>query len=174
MKQLIFIVETDSINQSDDRYIKKLINSRYDFGSNEIKVQFVHMGGKNHYKDSAVTSRINNYIKENKNGENYIIYCFDTDEIDNQYKYKEEYKKEKKYCDEHHYSIIWFNYDVEYVLLGKRVESNKKKQESIRYYNHNQPIPLKSLFEQNEEIKGHSNLFLVLDALLPLKKQTED
>ena len=170
MKQLIFVVETDSSNQSDDRYIKKLINSRYDFTSNEIKTQFVHMAGKSHYEDSAVTSRINNFIRENKKGENYIIYCFDTDEIDSQYKYKEDYKKEKKYCDDHKYLIVWFNYDVEYVLLGRRVESNKKKQESIKYYNNEQVIPVKKLFAKNEEVKGYSNLFLVLDKLLPLKK----
>lgn len=170
MKQLIFVVETDSNNQSDDRYIKKLINSRYDLSSNEIKTQYVHMGGKSHYDDSAVTSRINKYVKDNKGGENHILYCFDTDEIESQYKYKEEFKKEKKYCDDHNYIIVWFNYDVEYVLLGQRVESNKKKQESIKYYNHEQEIPVKKLLGKNEEIKGYSNLFFVLDELLPLKK----
>lgn len=127
------------------------------------------MGGKNHYDDDAVTSRIHKYVAENVEGENYIIYCFDTDEIALQYKYKEEFIKEKKYCDYHNYYIVWFNYDIEYVLLGKRVESNKKKQESIKYYNHEQEIPFKKLFGKNEEIKGYSNLFLVLDELLPVK-----
>lgn len=169
MKQLIFVVETNSKNQSDDRYIKKLINSRYDLSSNEIKTQYVHMGGKSYYNDDAVTSRIDKYVAENEDGENHIIYCFDTDEITSQYKYKEEFRKEKKYCDVNNYYIVWFNYDIEYVLLGKRVESNKKKQESIKYYNHEQEIPLKKLFGKNEEIKGYSNLFLVLDKLLPVK-----
>ena len=170
MKQLIFVVETDSRNQSDERYVKKLINSRYDLSLNDIKTQYVHMGGKSNYNDDAVISKIDKYIDENEDGENYIIYCFDTDEIALQYKYKEEFIKEKKYCDDHNYYIVWFNCDVEYVLLGKRVESNKKKQESIKYYNHEQEIPVKKLLGKNEEIKGYSNLFLVLDELLPQKK----
>ena len=102
MKQLIFVVETDSNNQSDDRYIKKLINSRYDLSSNEIKTQYVHMGGKSHYDDSAVTSRINKYVKGNKGGENHIIYCFDTDEIESQYKYKEEFISKIRL-------VVWYN-----------------------------------------------------------------
>ena len=40
------------------------------------------MGGKSYYDNSSVTNRINKYVKENKGGENHIIYCFDTDEID--------------------------------------------------------------------------------------------
>ena len=170
MKQLIFVVETSSNNQSDDRYLKKLINSRYDLSSNEIKLQFIHMDGKSYYNDKTVISKIKKYIDENKGGENYITYCFDTDEIDSEYKYKEEFKKEKEYCDAKNYFIVWFNYDIEYVLLGKRVESNKKKQESIKYYNKEQVIPIKHLFGKNEEIKGYSNIFLILDKLLPLKK----
>lgn len=46
MKQLIFVVETTKTIQSDDRYIRKLINFRYDISNNETKIQFVHMEGK--------------------------------------------------------------------------------------------------------------------------------
>ncbi len=58
MKQLVFVVETNDKNQSDDRYIKRLITERYDLSSNEIKIQFVHMGGKSNYNKRSVTTQI--------------------------------------------------------------------------------------------------------------------
>lgn len=45
MRQLIFVVETDNVAKSDDRYIKRLIVERYELKSNEYKLQFVHMAG---------------------------------------------------------------------------------------------------------------------------------
>ena len=169
MKQLIFVVETDSSTQSDDRYIKKLLIQRYDFSSNEIKIQFVHMAGKSKYNSKSVLSLINKYKAENKNSENHIIYCFDTDKIDSDYRYKNEFTEEKQFCDRNNYKLIWFNYDIEYVLLGECIAATKKKQESIKYYNQNRTIPMKKLYGKNQEIRGYSNIFLVLDDILPLK-----
>lgn len=38
MKQIIFVVETNASNQSDDRYIKKLIINRYNLINNDVKL----------------------------------------------------------------------------------------------------------------------------------------
>ena len=171
MRQLIFVVETDSSTQSDDRYLRKLMISRYDFSSNEIKSQFIHMGGKNKFSDKSIISQINKYIKRNNDGDNFVIYCFDTDKIDCLYNYKKEFQEEKNFCDKYGYYMIWFNYDIEYVLLGKIIESNNKKHESMKYYTQkNTDIPIKKLFGKNEESKGYSNVFLILDLLLPIKQ----
>lgn len=170
MKQLIFVVETNHKNQSDDRYIKRLITKRYDLSSNEIKMQFAHMCGKTNYNKPSVITQINKYLRENKDGENRIIYCFDTDRIDCEQEDVKKFKEEKTYCKNNGYDLIWFDYNIEYVLLGRNVESNKKKEESIKFYNEpKKVIPEKKLFCKNEEQKGYSNIYLVLDKLLPKK-----
>ena len=170
MKQLIFVVETNKDTKSDDRYINKLIKERYDFSSNEIKPTFVHMDGKGKYNKPSVISQINKYKKE-CDGENIILYCFDTDNISANQEDRNKFNEEKNYCHQNGYYLIWFNVDIEYVLLGKIVESNKKKQESIRFYNNkNVPIPNKKLHCDNEDLKGYSNIIKILDDILPLKK----
>ena len=61
-------------------------------------------------------------------------------------------------------------YDIEYVLLGKTIESSKKKEESIKYQRKTINIAYNKLSCKNENQKGYSNIYLVLDNLLPLKK----
>ena len=63
MKQLIFVVETDNVAKSDDRYIKRLIIERYELKSNEYKLQFVHMAGKDKYERTSIISEINKLKK---------------------------------------------------------------------------------------------------------------
>ncbi len=173
MKQLIFVVETNKDTMSDNRYINKLIKERYDFSSNEIKLRFVHMEGKGKYNKSSVISQINKYKKE-CDGENIILYCFDTDKISTSLEDRSKFEEEKEYCIKNGYHLIWFNIDIEYVLLDKTVESNKKKQESIKFYkNDNIVIPENKLHSNNEELKGYSNMFRVLDDILPLKKNNK-
>lgn len=171
MKQLIFVVETTKNNQSDDRYIRKLINLRYDISNNETKIQFIHMEGKSKYNDKSVVFKINKLKKSNKGGENYIIYCFDTDQIDCNQDDIEKFSNEKEFCKSNNYLLVWFNYDIEFVLLGKNVESNKKKQESIKFFNNKEVnISTKKLQSNNENLKGYSNIFLVLDDLLIIRE----
>ncbi len=103
--------------------------------------------------------KLNNYVKDNKNGDNYIIYCFDTDRIDCNQEDITKFEDEKMYCNNKKYELIWFNYDIEYVLLGKKIESNKKKQESIKFNNKKKiVISCKKLFCNNERVNG-SNIY---------------
>ena len=170
MKQLIFVVESDAKNKSDNRYINKLILERYDLTSNDIKIQFVNMGGKYKYKNTSTTTQINKYIRDNKKGQNFVIYCFDTNRIDCEQNDKNVFTLEQEYFTTNNFHLIWFNYDIEYVLLGKTIESSKKKEESIKYQRKTINIAYNKLSCKNENQKGYSNIFLVLDNLLPLKK----
>lgn len=170
MKQLIFVVESDAKNKSDNRYIRKLILERYDLTSNDIKIQFVNMGRKYKYKNTSTTTQINKYIRDNKKGQNFVIYCFDTDRIDCEQNDKIVFKLEKEYCTTNNFHLIWFNYDIEYVLLGKAIESSKKKEESIKYQRKTIIIAYNKLSCKNENQKGYSNIYIVLDDLLQLKK----
>lgn len=169
MIQLIFVVETDNKTKSDDRYISKLINNRYDLSTNNYKIQFVHMGGKDKYKEDFVIEEINGYLVENSDGENNVIYCFDTDKINVEYTDKDNFKKKKEYCKSKGYKLIWFNHTIEKVLLNKTVESNKKKQESIKYLNRGIIVDENRLKATNEEHSDKSNIYGILDTLLPKK-----
>lgn len=171
MKQLIFVVETDNVAKSDDRYIKRLIIERYELKSNEYKLQFVHMAGKDKYERTSIISEINK-LKKECDGENIILYCFDTDKISSDSVDRKKFDNEKNYCFKNGYRLIWFNLDIEYVLLGNSVESSKKKQESIRFNNSdNINLPINKLFSNNEDIKGSSNIYLILDEILPIKNK---
>ena len=109
------------------------------------------------------------YIKDNKKGQNFVIYCFDTDKIDCRQDDKTVFTLEQEYCTTNKFHLIWFNYDIEYVLLGKTIESSKKKEESIKYQRKAINIAYNKLSCKNENQKGYSNIYLVLDNLLPIK-----
>jgi len=170
MKQLIFVVETNSSNKSDDRYISRLIKERYDLSSKDIKIQFVHMAGKSKYADKSVTTKIKKFVSENNNGSNFVIYCFDTDRIDCESCDKEKYNDEKNYCIKNKYKLIWFYYDIEYVLIGRSVESNQKYNESKRFNTSRSfNVNVSKLMSSGPEKKGYSNVYYILDKLLPKK-----
>ena len=132
MKQLIFAVESDSRAKTDDRYIYKLVLYRYNLSDKDTKIQFVHMGEKNKFDDKSIRKQINNYINENRSGKNVVLYCFDTDKIDQNQTDIKSFKAEKDHCHMTNSELIWFNYDIEYVLLGKHIDSNIKLKESIK------------------------------------------
>ena len=170
MKQLIFVVETNKNAQTDDRYITRLIQDRYDLSSNEYMYNFVHMSGKSNYNKDSVVQQIRKYVKDNKEGENNVIYCFDTDKIDTSNEAVSCFDNEKKYCEICKYEMIWFYYNIEFVLLGRIVEESKKKQESINYYKMKTIDYNIQKLSQSREIKGCSNIFSVLDRHLPVKQ----
>lgn len=55
---IIFVVESEKRNQSDNRYIGKLLEKRYDFSQNDVTIRYVNMGGKCNYKNSSIISQI--------------------------------------------------------------------------------------------------------------------
>ena len=84
---------------------------------------------------------------------------------------KTRFEEELEYCSTNNYSLIWFNYNIEYVLLGCDVEKNKKKNEAIKFLKNNKSnnIDEKKLLENNYNKKGYSNFYAVLDKLLTKK-----
>ena len=168
---IIFVVESEKRNQSDNRYIGKLLEKRYDFSQNDVTIRYVNMGGKCNYKKSSVISQIKKIVNIDRKIENHVIYCFDTDKIDSNYDEKTRFEEELEYCSTNNYSLIWFNYNIEYVLLGCDVEKNKKNNEAIKFLKNNKSnnIDEKKLLENNYNKKGYSNFYAVLDKLLTKK-----
>lgn len=134
MKQLIFVVETNKVVKTDEIYIKSILNSYYDLKkNNNVKVQFVYMNGKTKYQNKKVIREINHFVTENKNGDNIVIYCFDTDRIDNDADEKKFFDSAMNYCKMKNYELIWFCYTIENVFLGRIVKDKEKRKESITY-----------------------------------------
>lgn len=106
----------------------------------------------------------------NKDGSNFVIYCFDTDRLDINSVDKKDFENQLSFCQEKNYYLIWFNYDIEYVLLGKTIEKNKKKQESINFYKSKKiQIKEENLLKCDYNLNGCSNIYLVLDNILRKK-----
>lgn len=84
---------------------------------------------------------------------------------------KTRFEEELEYCSTNNYSLIWFNYNIEYVLLGYDVEKNEKKNKSISFANNKKQniIDDKKLLEENAYKKGYSNFYAVMDKLLTKK-----
>ena len=169
--QIIFVVETNKQTASDDRYIKKLIDLRYSL-NNEIQICYVHMDGKDKYNKKGVISEINKHCRNNKNGVNHVIYCFDTDNMRASPAEKNNFKHKKDYCKDNLYDLIWFNTTIEFVILNKEISDKQKKDESIRFQKLNKVIiNISKLCHENElyEHQGYSNFYSVLDNYLPKK-----
>ncbi len=171
--QVIFVVETSKNKKTDDRYIDKLVKAVYDSSSNDIKFQYVHMGGKTKYNKENVQKDINSFIKQNKDGINHVLYCFDTDRIDNN---PEEVKKlqiYENYCKENGYHFVWFCSDIETVFLGRSVPDSEKETESKKFGKKDFELTksmVKRMSEKNNDnkTKKNSNILFVLNSILSL------
>lgn len=167
-KQIIFVVETNDKGQTDDIYIKKLINSYYDLTDNDITYKFVHMSGIGNYKNKSVTAKINNYKKENLKGQNIIMYCFDTDRIDKDFESVAFLEEVKNYCKVNNYEFVWFCYEIENVFLSKTVLDVDKLKEAIKYAKReiifgNRIIRNMSVTDAEQKTNNKSNIVLVLN-----------
>lgn len=167
--QLIFCVETNKKTKSDWYYLSSVIHQFYRIDSS-VKLSVVYMDGKNKYKQKSVI----NGIKELRNmftGDNtYVIYCFDTDDIVNSPKALSFMKEVEDYCLINRFDLVWFNRDIENVLLGKSVSNSEKATCAIDYVRKKSYVHLnvKMVEKENRYIEG-SNLFKVLDKYLTRK-----
>lgn len=173
-RQVIFVVETNDKKQTDDIYIKKLINSYYDLTDNNITYKFVHMAGKGKYKNRSVTSKINNYVKENQKGLNIIIYCIDTDRIDKDSESVVFLEEVQKYCQQNKYEFVWFCYEIENVFLGKTISEENKVKEAISYQKRetifdDKIIKNMSIMDGKQKTNNKSNIVLVLNKYFKIK-----
>ncbi len=173
IKQLIFVVETDENTQSDNTYIRMLINQVYDMSDNSIKTQYVFMNGKGKYKKRHVLTKINSYINANNKGTNIVLYCFDTDRIDLEQQHIAFIDEVKKYCENNKYEFIWFCYDIENVFLGQSINKNEKKSTAMSFNRKMTKISnsfLQKMNTKNNKMSNHhSNILNVLDNYMKRK-----
>lgn len=168
VKQVVFVVETKEKAKTDTRYIIRLWDQIYGVDNNDIKRQFVYMEGKDKYNKDNIRSKINSYIRENRDGENHIVYCFDTDKIDSVAEDLEKTKTYKKYCIDNGYKFVWFCYDIEMVFIGRSVPDSEKEEESKKFYKSKDTIDVRKLQNGDDIEDMHqkkSNICSVLNAI---------
>lgn len=168
VKQVIFVVETNEVAKTDTRYIIKLWDQLYGANNNDLKRQFVYMDGKSKYNRNTIKSKIKSYVKANSDGENYVVYCFDTDKIDSVITDLNNIKTYKKYCDDNGYKFVWFCYDIEMVFIGRSIADSEKEFESKKFAKSKDKIDIRKLQcgnDINDMHKEKSNIYSILNTI---------
>ncbi|HZJ89218.1 MAG TPA: hypothetical protein VFD05_00860 [Bacilli bacterium] len=132
--QLIFIVETTREVQSDEMYIRAILNYYYTLGENRIS--FIYLAGKNNYRTGKVRSKIEKLTRDYKKftgGASFVIHVFDKDNAHKDYQDKQFVREVTAYAREREYHLIWFVRNIEEVLWGKEVKKSVKKKMAIKF-----------------------------------------
>lgn len=169
-QQLIFVVETNSQNKSDWIYIKETIDHFYN--TRDVKLSPVYMDGKTKYqkKTKEITKLISRFKGASKNNTSRIIFCFDTDNIDNSPQDNRFFEDVKQYCMTNHLDLIWFCRDIENVYLGKTVPDKDKKKEADSFKRQNQILYVNSVKLNSTVVRNNtSNILPILDQYLRRK-----
>lgn len=131
-KQYIFCVESDFKSKTDWMYIKKVLDYLNKNKVNFDKYKPLFMNGKGNYNSKSFVKVLNKTIKDYA-GESIVIYCVDLDNYHTSIEDKKFYEKIEIYCNSNNYKLVYFSRDIEEVFLGKRVESNNKRKEAMRF-----------------------------------------
>lgn len=162
----IFLVETNSESKSDERYIRSLLDFRYNYLGQKLK--FIYMDGKTKYntKESEIKKWQKKYGYSSK-----VFICID---LDNNIRNPNNSVLNESiidYCAKKEYEFIWFNEDIEEVFLGKSVSDSQKTNESKKFYESDRinSVKIDNLKKITFVSKKTSNIVSVLDKHLILK-----
>lgn len=168
---LIFVVETNNKALTDDKYIKKFLQTHYnEYYSILIKPSFIYMDGCTNYNSDETMSTINselNNIYDYKNAYVKIIYCFDRDRIN---KDKIKIGEYITFCLEHKFEFVLFSKEIEDCFKPKWVKN--KVETAKRYYSSSvskSSLPIEIFEHSIDECQikhGISNLNLVLNPII--------
>lgn len=180
--QHIFILECSASSRTDYLYIRKLLNSVY-FAPNDgsLLISPVYLDGKTNYNNPSREKDVLNHISSYP-GKSYVHYVFDIDRGLRKDKSLnaeiERYVNAKRYCDTIVPDIIWFNKNIEQVILGHSVSDNKKVIAAIEFNAKGKvnldkrSMNLLSNLDLNTE--GSSNFLSVLYPLIPPGKKASE
>ena len=140
--QLLLVTETSGEDKTDVIYINEVIKCFFDTAG--VNVQWITLGGKQHYKDKKIANKIRNlenmFKSYNKNGKTVTIYFIDTDSIEKEYKLGSFYKNLCDYINEKGYELVWFCKNAENVFLNVEPESLSNKAQEAKAFATNNRI----------------------------------
>ena len=167
--QIILCVEADKKAETDAIYIKGTIYQFFEI-DRSVKLSIIYMNGKTNYASKSVRGKINQLIKDYKNGQSVVIYCVDLDKYESNPVQAKENEDIREFVAKNNYEMVWFCHDIEEVYLGSSIEKRTKKDAAIDFRKKGliSKVDSKKLLSEME-IKGTSNLLLVLDKFLKRK-----
>ena len=148
-KQIILCVETNKQADTDSTYIMDAIRHNYVI-DNSVKISKIYMKTKTRYNDKGVVRDIDKLINMYNHGKSYVVYCIDTDQIESNQMHKMEFDNISDY---------WKKVkDSE----KRKTAAEFRKKECVKKLNFND-------MRSNKQLKGKSNLLLVMDKYLDRK-----
>lgn len=100
-----------------------------------------------------------------------VIYAIDLDDFETNQQQKELNQKIANYCERNQFELVWFNPNIEVVLLGSEINKNLKTNRAFQYSKNNEVELLDSSYLEAKQIrKGYSNLLVITDKYLQRKK----
>ncbi len=170
MKQVIFCVETNKNANSDPLYIYKTVKCFYKI-DDCVKLDYVYLDGKGNYNKPHILKEISDLCNRASHMKHYVIYCIDTDDLEDPDRQKET-KKIQRFCKKRQYEFVWFCRDVEEVFLHKRVRKNKKVSEAKKFSNMQGLGQASSTYLHSSTYGQYkSNLLTILDNILTKNKK---
>lgn len=161
-KRYIFCVESNSISEIDDQYIKATIERFYEKDQN-IVIRTEYMNSKTRYKDSGLKKKLDGHLKY-FHGDHKIFYCIDIDDYNVSPETNRLLDCIKEYCKEKGYELILFCKDIEDVYWGKRVHDNEKRRMAKLFKTSNQILNIQEKQLRKTGFSSHSsNILTILD-----------
>ncbi len=167
--QIILCVEADKKAETDAIYIKDTIYRFYVI-DRSVRLSFIYMNGKTNYASKSVRGKINQFLKDYKNGPSVVIYCVDLDKYEANPVQARENEDIRAYATKNNYEMVWFCHDIEEVYLGVSIDKRIKTEIAIDFKKKGLISKVDSIKLMSEKaIKGTSNLLLVVDKYMKRK-----
>lgn len=164
--QLIFVLETNKQCDSDWLYIKEAIRHYYVIDNTSVKLSVVYMESKTRFNHRKVLKEIENLKRKYSYGKSVVIYCVDTDKYMSDPNDLALTNKIKDFCTDNQFEFVFFREDIKQVFLDKSVSSNTKKKEAVSFVRNGSINDIsRNKFLSNKMLRGHSNLFSVIDSI---------
>lgn len=129
--KFLFVVETQSEEHDTDfKYIRKILNDKYNLSKNGHKIEPIYCKGKG--KITKQENKINNAIKKYKGTRTFVFICIDTDEPVNSSSW-EKNKEIYDYCNNNKFHFVWFKKDVENVIYKTDIPKSEKTKKSLGF-----------------------------------------
>ena len=179
--QHIFVVECNKTSKSDWYYIRKLLTSSYfSIDLQTTPLHPVFMDGKTNYASEDVKNEINSLIQAFPERSS-VHFVFDVDRgLTKDKKLNEKiiaYLSGQVFAKGIVPDIIWFNKNIECVLLGHSVSDNKKAETARNFYTQGHceldEAHMEALHYEGFPKIDTSNILVVLYSQLPIGKKAK-
>ena len=132
-----------------------------------VKITPIYLDGKGKYNSGKIERKISKIKNDYCFGNSFVIFCYDTDNLDSSPEDQAFDKKITDYCANNKYELVFFNRDIEEVFLGKRVDKSQKTSEATKFLRSRKIYGVdQKMFQSERKVRNRSNLFIVINNIL--------